>query len=146
MRAMSWYQNQQCDHRKDTQGHCVFDCEPQIKEQNMKHDCSGCGRDCLITGGPDCANTRNRPQQELPCVSFVPARAAYHQIKTGVLIPPDRSPDVIDGVFITDVHPKFVRLGVGHENGQMSYAGRWDKGTLKAFGEALLKLSEYMEG
>jgi len=93
MRAMSWYQNQQCDHRKDTQGHCVFDCEPQIKEQNMKHDCSGCGRDCLITGGPDCANTRNRPQQELhgpygieessktpspnlPCVSFVPARAA----------------------------------------------------------------------
>jgi len=82
----------------------------------------------------------------LPCVSFVPARAAYHQIKTGVLIPPDRSPDVIDGVFITDVHPKFVRLGVGHENGQMSYAGRWDKGTLKAFGEALLKLSEYMEG
>lgn len=118
MRAMSWYQQQ--------------------GEKNMSET-----YDPGDTGLP--YHPTSHPQSTPPCVTFVPARAAHHQIETGVLVPPDQSPDVIDGVYVTDVHPKFVRLGVGHADGQMSYAGRWDKETLKAFGEALLKLSEYME-
>ena len=130
MRAQSWYQQQgeremKCDHRRDTQGHCVFDCN--YSPNNLLDPVT--------------------PKSELPCVSFIPARAAYHEIKEGSLIKRDPSQNshyVNPEVLITAVYgQEEVQLGVS--SGTIGWAGRWNKKGLKNLGEALLKLSEYME-
>jgi len=94
MRAMSWYQqqgkNMKCDHRRDSQGHCVFDCDCQ----------EGCSE-----------HERCAPKATLQCVSFVPARAAYNKIIPGTLYGNSNSP-----VHITSATQSHVVLSVGYKD------------------------------
>lgn len=128
MRAMSWYQqqgkNMKCDHRRDSQGHCVFDCDCQ----------EGCSE-----------HERCTPKATLPCVSFVPARAAYHEIKRGVLVPQD---GLNPRVSISEVYSqKSIALSIDHASfSNVQIGGTWTKEGLQRFAKTLLKLSEYMEG
>lgn len=132
MRASSWYQQKGNSMKCDCQEGCSENERCPVNEQEntelpkgyRKYPCQS-------------------PTVSLPCVSFVPARAAYHEIKEGTLLP---RTEKHFGVFIRDVEVNRVSIGVGRTDlASSNPCGYWDKEGLRRFGEALLKLSEYME-